>query len=114
MNSRNQNKTLNQKINGIPLGRLFVFRARVNTVSTKPWRPVSVNGARLTGNDSLDPAPQAEPDGPRHSVGDHNMPKTNDAALNAFMAAKAEIDAMLARLLWLPPVMQEFFDPTCA
>ena len=26
------------------------------------------------------------------------MPKTNDAALEAFMAAKTEIDAMLARL----------------
>jgi hypothetical protein len=26
------------------------------------------------------------------------MPKTNDAALNAFVARKAEIDAMLARL----------------
>lgn len=26
------------------------------------------------------------------------MPKTNDAALDAFIAAKAEIDAMLARL----------------
>ncbi len=26
------------------------------------------------------------------------MPKTNDAALNAFIAAKTEIDAMLARL----------------
>ena len=27
------------------------------------------------------------------------MPKTNDAALDAFVAAKAEIDAMLARLV---------------
>lgn len=27
------------------------------------------------------------------------MPKTNDAALDAFIAAKAEIDAMLARLV---------------
>ena len=27
------------------------------------------------------------------------MPKTNDAALNAFIAAKTEIDAMLARLV---------------
>ena len=27
------------------------------------------------------------------------MPKTNDAALDAFMAAKTEIDAMLARLV---------------
>ena len=27
------------------------------------------------------------------------MPKTNDAALDAFIAAKAEIDAMLARLI---------------
>jgi hypothetical protein len=27
------------------------------------------------------------------------MPKTNDAALAAFIAAKAEIDAMLARLV---------------
>jgi hypothetical protein len=26
------------------------------------------------------------------------MPKTNDAALDAFIAAKAEIDALLARL----------------
>ena len=26
------------------------------------------------------------------------MPKTNDAALDAFIAAKAEIDAMLAQL----------------
>jgi len=42
------------------------------------------------------------------------MPKTDDAALHAFISAKTEIDAMLARLLWLPPVMQEFFDPTCA
>jgi len=27
------------------------------------------------------------------------MPKTNDAALDAFIAAKTEIDAMLARLV---------------
>ena len=27
------------------------------------------------------------------------MPKTNDAALDAFIAAKSEIDAMLARLV---------------
>lgn len=27
------------------------------------------------------------------------MPKTNEAALNAFIAAKIEIDAMLARLM---------------
>lgn len=27
------------------------------------------------------------------------MPKTNDAALNAFIAAKAEIDAVLKRLV---------------
>jgi len=27
------------------------------------------------------------------------MPKTNDAALDAFIAAKAEIDAMLTRLV---------------
>lgn len=27
------------------------------------------------------------------------MPKTNDAALDAFIAAKIEIDAMLARLM---------------
>jgi hypothetical protein len=35
---------------------------------------------------------------PRQHVGDHNMPKTNDAALTAFIALKAEIDAMLERL----------------
>lgn len=29
------------------------------------------------------------------------MPKTNDTALDAFIAAKAEIDAMLARLVAL-------------
>jgi|GEM_PF-6610022 len=32
---------------------------------------------------------------PDTTKGDHNMPKTNDAALAAFMARKTEIDTML-------------------
>ena len=35
---------------------------------------------------------------PDSTTGDHPMPKTNDAALAAFIARKAEIDAALDRI----------------
>jgi len=35
---------------------------------------------------------------PDTTKGDHNMPKTNDAALAAFIACKSEIDAALDRI----------------
>ena len=42
---RNQICQRIQHLKGLPNGRLFALRARVNTVSTKRWRPVSMIGA---------------------------------------------------------------------
>lgn len=42
---RNQTFQRIQPLKSLPNGRPFAFRARVNTVSTERWRPVSMIGA---------------------------------------------------------------------